>query len=77
MLARAIVNQLKFKYVLADSWFSSADNMRFIQKKEKIFIFDMKSNRLVMDEKLDRNKGQWTNLETFKSLFKFYSTIIL
>lgn len=26
----------------------------------------MKSNRLVMDEKLDRNKGQWTNLETFK-----------
>lgn len=66
MLARAIVNQLKFKYVLADSWFSSADNMRFIQKKEKIFIFDMKSNRLVMDEKLDRNKGQWTNLETFK-----------
>ena len=58
MLARAIVNQLKFKYVLADSWFSSADNMRFIQKKEKIFIFDMKSNRLVMDEKLDSRSSK-------------------
>ena len=31
MIAQAIHNQLKFKYILADSWFGSADNMRFIQ----------------------------------------------
>jgi len=44
MITQAIHNQLKFKYVLADSWFGSAENMRFIQKKKKFFIFDMKMN---------------------------------
>jgi hypothetical protein len=35
MVAQAIHNQLKFKYILADSWFASAANMRFIKKKKK------------------------------------------
>ncbi len=63
MIAQAIHNQLKFKYILADSWFASADNMRFIKKKKKFFIFDIKSNRnAVLDEK-DRNKGQWSRID--------------
>ncbi len=63
MIAQAIHNQLKFKYILADSWFASADTMRFVKKKKKFFIFDMKSNRnAVLDEK-DRNKGQWSRID--------------
>lgn len=63
MIAQAIHNQLKFKYVLADSWFGSAENMRFIKKKKKFFIFDMKSNRNAVLNENDRNKGQWKRID--------------
>jgi len=63
MIAQAIHNQLIFKYVLADSWFGSADNMRFIQKKKKFFIFDMKTNRQVATSEQDRNAGHWTRID--------------
>lgn len=63
MVAQAIHNQLKFKYILADSWFGSADNMRFIQKKKKFFIFDMKTNRQVATSEQDRNAGHWTRID--------------
>jgi nuclear transport factor 2 (NTF2) superfamily protein len=63
MIAQVISNQLVFKYVIADSWFGSAENMRFIKAKKKFFIFDMKSNRQVALTKENRNKGQWTSLE--------------
>ena len=63
MIAQAIHNQLKFKYILADSWFGSADNMRFIQKKKKFFIFDMKTNRQVATSEEDRNAGHWTRID--------------
>ena len=41
-----IQNQVQFKYVLSDSWFSSSKNMIFINQLNKFFIFDLKSNRL-------------------------------
>jgi len=63
MVNQAIHNQLKFKHVLADSWFGSADNMRFIHKKKKFFIFDMKSNRRVVLSEKDRNAGNWTRID--------------
>jgi hypothetical protein len=63
MIGQAIHNQLKFKYVLADSWFGSADNMRFIRKKKKFFIFDMKNNRQVALSEKDQDKGHWTRID--------------
>jgi hypothetical protein len=63
MVSQAIINQLKFRYVLADSWFGSAENMRFINKKGKCFIFDMKSNRLSALSENDRNAGRWTRID--------------
>ena len=66
MLSIAISNQLLFKYVLADSWFSSVENMDFIHRKKKLFIFDVKENRLAVrcSDSADRpNKtSQWTNI---------------
>lgn len=63
MIKQAISNGLKFKYVLADTWFCSSDNMRFIAKKKKFFIFDLKVNRLVALSEKDRNKGHWTRID--------------
>lgn len=66
MISTAISNQLLFKYVLADSWFASVENMSFIQEKGKFFIFDMKVNRLAIivkeGETKPTKKSQWTSI---------------
>ena len=64
MVHNAIENQhLKFKDVLADSWFASSDNMLFIDRFNKYFVMDIKSNRLCMLSTENRNKGEWINLD--------------
>jgi len=63
MIAQAITNQLPFRYILADTWFASADNMRFIHQKKKRFIFDLKDNRLAALTQQTRSKGQWTRID--------------
>jgi hypothetical protein len=64
LLQNAVENQhLKFRYVLADSWFASSDKMLFIHRLKKHFVMDIKSNRLCMLSTQDRNEGQWTNLD--------------
>ena len=59
-IVHALRNQLKFSYVLADSWYSSGANMKFIHERKKYFIFDLKSNRLATLG--DRNNPNWQNI---------------
>ena len=48
MLLTCQRNQMTWQYALADSWFSSSENMSFIHKKlHKHFILALKTNRLV------------------------------
>lgn len=55
MLLQCQKNHLKYSYVLADSWFSSNDNMKLIHSKlSKHFIFPIKDNRLVSLSKEER-----------------------
>jgi hypothetical protein len=63
MIRQHIQNRVKFRYILADSWFSSAENMRFIEKKGKVFIFDLKSNRLITFDERSRNKGEFVRAD--------------
>ena len=63
MVAQAIHNQLIFKYILADTWFASSDNMRFIHRKNKFFIFDLKSNRNAVLTEQDRNQRKWSRID--------------
>ena len=63
MIKQCIRNQLKFQWVLADSWFASSDNMLFIHRKKKFFLMDMKSNRLVALSQKDRSAGKWIRLD--------------
>jgi hypothetical protein len=63
MIKRQIQNQVKFRYILVDSWYSSAENMRFIAKKKKTFIFELKDNRQVTDNEERRNKGQFERVD--------------
>jgi hypothetical protein len=63
MIAQCIANGLIFKYILADSWFASVENIKFIVDKKRFFIFDMQSNRLAALSEKDRNEGKWTRID--------------
>jgi hypothetical protein len=63
MIQRHIVNQVQFKYILADSWYSSAENMRFIAKRKKVFIFELKENRLITGSEKERNLGAFERID--------------
>ena len=63
MIKRHIQNEVKFKYILADSWYSSAENMRFIEKKGKKFIFELKDNRKIALGVKERNIGLFERVD--------------
>jgi len=67
MFDSSILNQVKFKYVLADSWFSSADNMEHIKlKKRKDFIFALKDNRTVAASLAYKLNGKFQSLSSLQ-----------
>ena len=63
MIEQSIKNGLLFRYVLADSWFAASENMLFIARRKKFFIFDLKSNRLAATSIETRNKGQFISID--------------
>jgi hypothetical protein len=46
MINRRIRKDMRFEYIVADSWFAPVENMRCIEKKGKSFIFEINDNRL-------------------------------
>ena len=66
MIAKAINNRVKFRYILADSWFSSKENFEFIDKKGKHFIMALKSNRLFALSKEDKYRGNFIPVDTIE-----------
>ena len=65
MIAQAVLNEVKFEYVLADNWFGAKKNMEFIHyDMKKKFIIGLKSNRVVALSEHDRKKGQYQNLSS-------------
>uniref|UniRef100_A0A6A7G527 IS701 family transposase n=1 Tax=Hirondellea gigas TaxID=1518452 RepID=A0A6A7G527_9CRUS len=58
-------NKLKWRYVLADSWFSSIGNMKFIHDKmKKYFLLALKSNRLIALNKEDKLQGRFQRIDS-------------
>jgi SRSO17 transposase len=65
MIARTKAKQIAFRYVLADLWFASAENMVFIKHKAgKDFVMPLKSNRRVALSEQERNRGRWKSLSS-------------
>ena len=57
MIQTCINNQLKFIYILMDSWFSAKENFEFSVQKGKYFIAALKENRLVALSEEDKKTG--------------------
>lgn len=63
LLQACVHNKLPFRYVLADSWFSAAENMLYIkQTLGKDFILPLKDNRKVALSEEAKLRGEWTRL---------------
>ncbi len=57
-------NQLHYRYVLTDSWFSSKENMSFIKVElNKDFIMALKSNRTVTLSQEDKRQGHFVRVD--------------
>jgi len=67
-------NKVKFKYVLWDTWFSSARNFNFVHYDlKKQFIVALKSNRSVALSEKDREQGKFQrvdelNIQAFEAI---------
>lgn len=70
MLLSCIKNDLKFKFVLLDSWFTSADNFDFIRSHKKGFIGALKDNRLIALTQEDKLNGRYVRIDSLKLLDK-------
>ena len=79
MLDVCVANKLKFRFVLFDIWFSSAENMRYVKiTHEKDFACAVKGNRLVALSKEDQAAKRfiridtldWSEKKTFTAWFK-------
>jgi hypothetical protein len=64
LLTVATRNQLPFRYVLSDVWYSAAENMMFIKHAlEKDFVMPLKANRKVALSAHAKRDGQWVRLD--------------
>ena len=63
MIDTCIRNELKFRFVLMDSWFSATENFEFIANKGRHLIAALKDNRLIAVTEEERNKGRFVRVE--------------
>jgi len=57
--------RLVFSLVIADTWFSSCENMTFIKETlKKDFIIPLKCNRKIALSALDKRRGRYTSIES-------------
>lgn len=63
MIETSIQNDLKFQFILMDSWFSSMENLDFITSKGKHFVAALKDNRLVALSEEDRKKKRFVRVD--------------
>jgi DDE superfamily endonuclease len=65
LVGQAAQNQVKFQYVVNDSWFSAAENMMFVHRQlKKDFVMPVKCNRKVALSSADKQNGKYVTVET-------------
>ncbi len=66
-MIRDCAYKCRFDYVLADSWFSSAENMQTVKGELNLnFIFALKSNRKVALSKENKQDKAYINIESLQ-----------
>jgi hypothetical protein len=64
MVQQAVENQIRFRYVLSDVWFSAADNMMFVKcGLARDFVMPIKSNRKVALTLANKLQGRYNRVD--------------
>ena len=66
MFIDCVNNQLKFRYVLMDGWFSGKENFALIRRKDKHFVAVLKDKRLFARSKDDREQGRYARVDSLE-----------
>ena len=61
MIEPYLGNQLKFRFVLMDSWFATTENFEFIVKYKNEFIVALKDNRMFASSLEEKYQGRFIN----------------
>jgi hypothetical protein len=65
LVQQAKRNRIPFKDVLNDTWYASAENMKFVKRTlHKEFVMPIKTNRKVALSKADQQHGRFVPVET-------------
>jgi IS4 transposase len=65
MLQTCVANQIPFRYVVNDVWYSAAENMRFIKETlGRDFVMPLKSNRKVALSETDKRAGSYRSVSS-------------
>jgi hypothetical protein len=62
IVKQCIANDLNFKYILADCWYSCADTFTYINGLLRHFIMPVKANRKVALSQLDHQQGRYQSI---------------
>lgn len=66
-MIRSCADKCRFDYVLADSWFSSVENMQALKGGLNLnFIFGLKSNRKVALSEANKQDKEYINIESLQ-----------
>jgi hypothetical protein len=65
MVQTCVDNEIPFRYVLNDVWFSSAENMRFVKETiKRDFVMPLKGNRNVATSRENKNTGKFVSVSS-------------
>lgn len=63
-MLRVAQPQVAYRYLLADSWYASAENMTLVQALGHHFVFALKSSRTVTLSEADRAQGPFQAVQS-------------
>ena len=63
-MLRVAQQQVAYRYLLADSWYASAENMRLVRTLGHHFVFALESSRTVALSEAERAQGRFQAVQT-------------
>jgi len=67
LIKHAVTNRIRFRFVLFDVWFASAENLVFIkQQLHRDFICPLKTNRKVALSQAAKQRGRYVRVDTLE-----------
>jgi hypothetical protein len=72
MLQQCVRNGIPFRYILGDSWYASAETLKFIKHdlgssgQDYDFVMPLKNNRKVALSETEQKSGQYVKIETLE-----------